>query len=261
MSNPGQWAGGFQAWDAPRRLPGHGARGAPGPAAAGARRGARRGGPATGSRSGSTSSRGWSTPCAASRPRPGSASRWSPSAPWPPGSPTRSTTRPRPRPAPSTPSTGPPTALAPSLRRLAESRHDRRSSSSMLDTLRRAVGDRPRQQLDARRPWPTGRRSWPSWLVGHDVDRDWVIAPPFAAAGADVAGVRAGGDAGCTPGQLDAGAGVDGQLAHRRRRCSARSARRPTGSPSWSPRCAPTPSSTAPWCSRPTSPRGWRAPW
>ena len=64
--------------------------------------------PASGSPSASTSSPDWSTRCAASRPRPASASRWSPSAPSRPGSRTRSTTRPRRRPVPSMPWTGPP---------------------------------------------------------------------------------------------------------------------------------------------------------
>ena len=43
-----------------------------------------------------------------------------------------------------------------------------------------------------------------SWLAGHDVERDWLIAPALAAAGVDVARVRAGrgvlGDAGLGPG-------------------------------------------------------------
>ena len=97
------------------------------------------------------------------------------------------------------------------------------------------------------------------WLDDHDVDRDWVIAPVLAAAGVDVAWcersparcrrlARAGPRVGL-------GIAVDGRAACRRSRS------RPAGSPPWSRRCGPTPSSTAPRCRAPTSPRGSTARW
>ena len=123
----------------------------------------------------------------ASSRRPASARRWSRSAPWPPGSPTRSTTRRRRRPAPSTPCDRDLRhACSSSLRRLADERHHRRA-------VRRARRAAPRARarpapLDAARDSPTARRSWPTGSARHGVDRDWALAAPLvAAAGVDVA--------------------------------------------------------------------------
>ena len=75
-------------------------------------------------------------------------------------------------------------ALGSSLRRLAESAATP-DQFVALDTLRRTVAE-GRGELDpvaaADREEELG-----DWLVRHDVGRDWVVAPPFAAAGADVA--------------------------------------------------------------------------
>ena len=117
--------------------------------------------PRRGSRSASTSSRGSSRPCAASSRPPASARRWWRSAPWPPGSPTRSTTRPRRRPAPSTRSQGTADALLSSLRRLAEARHHR----GAVRRARRAARESLRPRISRRRarwPWPTARTSSPT---------------------------------------------------------------------------------------------------
>lgn len=74
-------------------------------------------------------------------------------------------------------------ALASSLRRLAESAATPQQFVA-LDTLRRsvrAIGGEQDAVAAADR-----EEELSAWLVRHDVDRDWVIAPPFAAAGADV---------------------------------------------------------------------------
>ena len=125
-------------------------------------------------------------PRATSRRRPASGRRWSPSARSPPGSRTRSTTRRRPRPARSTRSRATcqtllVVAAAGSPRARSRPRSSPRSTRCAvrsapapprLDPL--AVADRE-DELSAwlRRP---RRRA-----------RDWVVAPPLAAAGVDVA--------------------------------------------------------------------------
>jgi signal transduction histidine kinase len=75
-------------------------------------------------------------------------------------------------------------ALGSSLRRLAESGTTPEQFVA-LDTLRRLVTEAG-AELD---PVAAADREeeLADWLVRHDVDRDWVIAPPFAAAGADPA--------------------------------------------------------------------------
>ena len=75
-------------------------------------------------------------------------------------------------------------ALSASLRRLGESATTPEQFVA-LDTLRRTVSDEG-AELDAVAA-ADREEELSEWLVGHDVDRDWVIAPPFAAAGADVA--------------------------------------------------------------------------
>ena len=74
-------------------------------------------------------------------------------------------------------------AVLTTLRQLAESSMTA-EQFVMLDTLRRSVGDQA-QELDALGV-ADREEELADWLVGHDVDRDWVIAPPFAAAGAGV---------------------------------------------------------------------------
>jgi signal transduction histidine kinase len=74
--------------------------------------------------------------------------------------------------------------LGSSLRRLAESGATS-EQFVMLDTLRRTVVAQA-TELDAVAA-ADREEELADWLVRHDVDRDWVIAPPFAAAGADVA--------------------------------------------------------------------------
>ena len=89
-------------------------------------------------------------------------------------------------------------ALGSSLRGLAESATTPEQFVE-LDTLRRTVAEGG-EQLD---PVAAADREeeLSDWLVAHHVDRDWVIAPPFAAAGADVA-VFERVAAGLQPGQL-----------------------------------------------------------
>ena len=74
-------------------------------------------------------------------------------------------------------------ALGTSLRRLAESGATSEQFVA-LDTLRRSIAEAG-AELD---PVAAADREeeLSDWLVRHDVDRDWVIAPPFAAAGAGV---------------------------------------------------------------------------
>jgi signal transduction histidine kinase len=79
--------------------------------------------------------------------------------------------------------------LLSSLRRLGESSMSAEQFVA-LDTMRRGIADREEELSE--------------WLVGHDVDRDWVIAPPFAAAGAGVE-LFDRVAAGLEPGQLEAG--------------------------------------------------------
>jgi signal transduction histidine kinase len=88
--------------------------------------------------------------------------------------------------------------LGASLRGLAESGTTPEQFVE-LDTLRRAVAEGG-QQLD---PVAAADREeeLSDWLADHGVDRDWVIAPPFAAAGADVT-VFERVAAGLRPGQL-----------------------------------------------------------
>jgi signal transduction histidine kinase len=74
--------------------------------------------------------------------------------------------------------------LGASLRRLAESGATSEQFVA-LDTLRRAVAE-GRSELDAVAA-ADREEELAEWLERHDVERDWVIAPPFAAAGADLA--------------------------------------------------------------------------
>ena len=88
--------------------------------------------------------------------------------------------------------------LGASLRRLAESGATPEQFVA-LDTLRRSLAEAG-AELD---PVAAADREeeLSDWLVRHDVDRDWVIAPPFAAAGADVAMLDRAAS-GLEPGQL-----------------------------------------------------------
>ena len=75
-------------------------------------------------------------------------------------------------------------ALLSSLRRLGE-------SSMTAGAVRRPRHPAPRyRRRVGRSSTPLGvadrEEELSEWLVGHDIDRDWVIAPPFAAAGAGV---------------------------------------------------------------------------
>lgn len=74
--------------------------------------------------------------------------------------------------------------LSSSLRRLAENGATSEQFVA-LDTLRRSIAEAG-VELDAVAA-ADREEELSDWLVRHDVDRDWVIAPPFAAAGADVA--------------------------------------------------------------------------
>lgn len=74
--------------------------------------------------------------------------------------------------------------LSSSLRRLAENGATSEQFVA-LDTLRRSIAEAG-LELDAVAA-ADREEELSDWLVRHDVDRDWVIAPPFAAAGADVA--------------------------------------------------------------------------
>jgi signal transduction histidine kinase len=78
-------------------------------------------------------------------------------------------------------------AVLTTLRQLAESSMTA-EQFVMLDTLRRSIGDP--QKLDAAAVDALAvadrEEELADWLVRHDVDRDWVIAPPFAAAGVGV---------------------------------------------------------------------------
>ena len=99
--------------------------------------------------------------------------RWSRSARSPPGSPTRSTTRPRPRPARSTPST---TACVDAARRRCGGSPTARSrppSSRALDDLRLELGA-ARSGARIRSTWPTARtRSPTGWTTTASSD-DWM---------------------------------------------------------------------------------------
>ena len=74
-------------------------------------------------------------------------------------------------------------AVLTSLRQLAESAMTA-EQFVRLDTLRRTLTEET-QELDALAV-ADREEELADWLARHDVDRDWVIAPPFAAAGAGV---------------------------------------------------------------------------
>ncbi|TPG17236.1 ATP-binding protein [Pedococcus bigeumensis] len=74
-------------------------------------------------------------------------------------------------------------ALLSSLRRLGESSMTAEQFVA-LDTLRRGIATGG-EELDAL-GIADREEELSEWLVSHDIDRDWVIAPPFAAAGAGV---------------------------------------------------------------------------
>jgi signal transduction histidine kinase len=91
--------------------------------------------------------------------------------------------------------------LLSSLRRLGEGSLTSEQFVA-LDTLRRGIATNG-QELDAL-GIADREEELADWLVRHDVDRDWVIAPAFAAAGAGVdLFERAAGE--LRPGQLEAG--------------------------------------------------------
>jgi signal transduction histidine kinase len=91
--------------------------------------------------------------------------------------------------------------LLSSLRRLAESSMTAEQFVA-LDTLRRSIATGG-EELDAL-GIADREEELAEWLVGHDIDRDWMIAPPFAAAGAGVELFDRAATA-LRPGQLEAG--------------------------------------------------------
>ena len=123
-----------------------------------------------------------------------------------------------------------------------------------------ARGSSRRRRARTRWRWPTARRSCRTGSSEHGVERDWLIAPPLAAAGVDVAWCeRVGGAARRRRARSRPGVGRELAVDRRAARRGARS--RPAGSPTWSRRCGPTPSSTARRCSTSTSSRASRARW
>ena len=97
------------------------------------------------------------------------------------------------------------------------------------------------------------------WLVDHEVDRDWEIAPALAAAGRMSSGARRSPGAFPVPPSAPRWSGWAPPSPTRH--CCARSRRRPGASPPSSPPSGPTPRWTAPPCRPPTSSRVSTAPW
>ena len=226
MDAPGRWAGGFRAWDE------HGVY-----LATGAGRGGGAGAAGACRRRCASSARRWfpfgvhlieglvqhraqhrvDGPAARVAGR-----RW---ARWPPGSPTRSTTRRRRRPARSTRWTGACETLlvvaAPAGRRPRSGRAVRRASTSCGS---RSAAGAP--AAGRARPRRTARRSSPTWLRRHGVERDWVIAAA-ARRGRRRRRPGATGSPTCSTVPLEPGPGVGGQHAARRSACWPRSGSRP----------------------------------
>ena len=86
------------------------------------------------------------------------------------------------------------------------------------------------------------------WLAGHDVARDWVLAPTLDRGRRRRRLVRAGGRRrSARPGSSRGWSGWPAPWP--RRACWRRSRSPPGASPTWSPRSSPTPSSIGPPCS------------
>ena len=190
-----------------------------------------------GSRSASTCIEGLCRrPRATSSRRPASASRWSRSAPSPPGWRTRSTTRPPPRPARSTRSSRRCDDLLASLRRLAE-------AGITAEPVRRARRAAPRARAGAGAAptrWPLADREdeLSDWLDRPRAStEDWLIAPPLAARRRRRRLVRAGRPRRSAGPALEPGLDWVASSLIDGRACSPRSRSRPGGSPTWSPRC------------------------
>ena len=256
MDVPGRWAGGFRAWDE------HGAYLATGRAATAGRHppGARRGAAQAVDRAvparPATSSRACPGPPATTRRWPGSGRPSPPSAPWPPGSRTSSTTPP---PQPRGRST-------PSARRTRECCPPSDGSPRLRSPPISSPGSTPCvRSSDARPPGDPmaladREDALSDWLSEHDVTRDWVLAPVARRCGCRRRLVRAG-RRGARRGPAGAGARVGGEHPVLDRTAGGGQGVHPAHLRPRRGGQVLRPARSGRPCSRPTSPRGSRARW
>ena len=215
-----------------------------------------------GSRSAATSSRVLPAPPAASRPLRASARRWSPSAPWRPVSPTRSTTRPPRRRARSTACEETLTYVSSTSLRAPRRATASRPSSSAPSTR---CGSRPsRQRRVVRRAGRRRPRGGAHRLAGRRTasSATGCFAPALAAAGVDDRVVRPGRSTAVGPEALEPA--LEWVAAHASaRRAPRRGARSRRGGSPTLVGCGEVVLAAGPGvaCSASTSPRASRARW